>query len=325
MPDAPVLKPRALRQGDRVAIIAPASPFPRDEFEAGVAEVRDLGFEPVVGPGTFDRRRYVAGDAASRARALMAAWQEPGIAAILTARGGYGSVEILPYLSVDTMRRSPTLLVGYSDITALLGFLTTRCRVTAVHGPTVAGRMGRGPAGYDRESFLRALTSASPGGEIPAPGLDIIRQGESEGLILGGNLTQLAASMGTPYAFDPPDGCVLFLEDVNERPYRIDRLLTQLGQCGVLQRARALVFGEFPGCDEPDGSVTAREVVADAVRDFDGPVLWGFPSGHTSGAAVTLPLGVLGRVVTTPHPAVVLLESAVADESRVPSPESRLA
>jgi muramoyltetrapeptide carboxypeptidase len=313
MRDAPVLKPRAVHPGGRVAIIAPASPFPRDEFESGVAEVRSLGFEPVFDPGVFDCRRYVAGDAGSRARALMAAWQDPGIAAILTARGGYGSVELLPYLSIGTLRQSPKLLVGYSDVTALLSFLPTRCRVTAVHGPTVAGRLGGGPAGYDRATFLGALTTASPVGALPAPGLDVILSGEADGPVLGGNLTQLAASMGTPYAFDPPDGCVLFLEDVNERPYRVDRLLTQLRQCGVLQRARALVFGEFPGCDEPDGTITAREVVADAVRDFAGPVLWGLPSGHTLGAVVTLPLGVRGQIVTTPHPAVVLLESAVVD------------
>jgi muramoyltetrapeptide carboxypeptidase len=318
MHDAPLLKPRAVHPGGRVAIIAPASPFPRDEFESGVAEVRGMGFEPVVDPGIFDRRRYVAGDPISRARALMAAWQDPGIAAILTARGGYGSVELLPYLSIGTMRQSPKLLVGYSDVTALLSFLTTRCRVTAVHGPTVTGRLEGGPAAYDRATFLGALTTASPLGALPAPGLDVILPGEADGPVLGGNLTQLAASMGTPYAFDPPDGCVLFLEDVNERPYRVDRLLTQLRQCGVLQRARALVFGEFPGCDEPDGTITAREVVADAVCDFAGPVLWGLPSGHTLGAAITLPLGVCVRVVSGPQPAMIVLESAVADECAGP-------
>jgi len=318
MPDAPLLKPRAVRPGARVAIIAPASPFPRDQFEAGVAEVRSLGFEPVIDPGIFDRRRYVAGDAVSRARALMAAWQDPGIAAILTARGGYGSVELLPYLSIGTLRQSPKLLVGYSDVTALLSFLTTRCGVTAVHGPTVTGGLGGGPAAYDRASFLGALTTASPVGALPAPRLDVIRPGEADGPVLGGNLTQLAASMGTPYAFDPPEGCVLFLEDVNERPYRIDRLLTQLRQCGVLQRARALVFGEFPGCDEPDGTITAREVVADTVRDVAGPVVWGLPVGHTAGPTVTLPLGVRVRVVTEPQPAVIVLESAVVDEGVEP-------
>lgn len=321
MRDGPVLKPPAVRTGDRVAIIAPASPFPRDEFMAGVDEVRRLGFEPAVDPGVFDRRRYVAGDPASRARALMGAWQDPGIAAILTARGGYGSVELLPFLTVEAMRQSPKLLVGYSDITALLAFLTTRCRIAALHGPTVAGRLGGGPDQYDQGTFVRALTSTEPLGALPAPALDVLAPGEAEGPVHGGNLTQLAASMGTPYAFDPPEGCVLFLEDVNERPYRIDRLLTQLRYSGVLRRARALVFGEMPGCDEPDGSVTAREVAANVAREFPGPVLWGLPSGHTTGPALTVPLGVCARVVSEPRPAIVFLESAVAGGSDSPNPD----
>ena len=313
MPDAPILKPRALRPGDRVAIVAPASPFPRDAFEAGVEEVRRLGFDPAFDDAVFDRVRYTAGEPASRARLFMAAWQDPGIAAVFTARGGYGSVDLLPFLSIEALTISPKLLVGFSDVTALLSFLTTRCGVAALHGPTVAGGLGGGPEGYHRDSLVRALTSAEPMGELDAPGLEAIVLGEGEGRLHGGNLTQLAASMGTPYAFDPPDGCVLFLEDVNERPYRIDRLLTQLKFAGVLRRARAIVFGEMRGCDEPDGTTTARVTVTEALRGFPGPVLWGLPAGHTSGPALTLPLGVRARVASSPRPCVVLLESAVAE------------
>ena len=329
MPEHQILKPRAVQPGDRVAIIAPASPFPEDEFMAGVSEIRRLGFEPVIDPGVFDRRRYVAGDPAARARALMTAWEDPAVAAVLTARGGYGSVELLPHLSTAGLRRTPKLLAGYSDVTALLAFLTTRCGIAALHGPTVAGQLGRGPAGYDESSFVRALTSPNPLGVMPAPALETLTSGEAIGQLHGGNLTQLAASMGTPYAFDPPGGCVLFLEDVNERPYRIDRLLTQLKFAGVLHRASALVFGEMRGCDEPDGSVAVRDVAADALRDFRGPVVWGFPAGHTDGPALTLPLGVRVRVNAGHAAEVEVLESAVStgSEPRVPfpNPESRTA
>jgi muramoyltetrapeptide carboxypeptidase len=147
--------------------------------------------------------------------------------------------------------------------------------------------------------------------------------GEAAGPLFGGNLTQLAASMGTPYAFDPPAGCVLFLEEVGERPYRIHRLLTQLRFAGVLLRACAIVFGECPGCDEPDASVTVCGVVADALRGFPGPVVFGLPAGHTAGPALTLPLGVRARVTAGSSPVVEILESAVtvSPESRVPSPE----
>jgi muramoyltetrapeptide carboxypeptidase len=325
MPDRTLLKARGVRPGDRVAIVAPASPFPGEAFEAGVAELRRLGFEPVFEPEVFERRGYVAGDPAARARALMAAFEDPAVAAIVAARGGYGSVELLPFLSVDAIRRHPKLLVGYSDITALLAFLTTRCGMAALHGPCVAAGLHGGPAGYDTSSFVRALTRAEPLGPLPAPALEALVPGEAAGPLFGGNLTQLAASLGTPYAFDPPAGCVLFLEEVGERPYRIDRLLTQLRFAGVLARAGAIVFGELPGCDEPDASVTARDVVAGALGGFPGPVVFGLPAGHTAGPALTLPLGVRARVTAGPSPVVEILESAVveASEPRIPNPESR--
>jgi len=310
MPERVLRKANALRAGDRVAIVAPASPFPRDEFEAGVEEIRRLGFEPVFEPGVFDRRRYLAGEPADRAHAFLRAWADPAIKAILTARGGYGSVQLLPFLDATVLRETPTLLVGYSDVTALLAFLTTRCGVTAVHGPTVAGRLGRGDAAYDRASFLHALCDVEPAGELPAPNLEPLVAGEASGQIYGGNLTQLAASLGTPWAFDPPQGCILFLEDVNERPYRLDRLLTQIDQAGVLGRASALVFGEMPGCDEADGAITAREICGEWARRVGRPAVWGLPSGHTAGAAISLPLGVRMRVAATGAAAVVIAEGS---------------
>ena len=314
MLDGPLRKPRAVRSGDRVAIVAPASPFPAEAFEAGVGELRRLGFEPVFEPGVFDRRGYVAGDPATRARALVAALEDPAIAAVFSARGGYGSVELLPLLPIELIRRHPKLLVGYSDITALLAFITTRCGVAALHGPCVAAGLHGGAAGYDESTFRRALTLAEPLGPLPAPALESLVTGDATGPFFGGNLTQLAASMGTPYAFDPPAGCVLFLEDVGERPYRLDRLLAQLRFAGVLARACAVVFGEFPGCDEADASVTARGMVADALHGFPGPVAWGLPAGHTTGRALTLPLGVRARVVAGPSSSVEILESAVTSE-----------
>jgi len=132
-------------------------------------------------------------------------------------------------------------------------------------------------------------------------------------MLTGGTLTQLTGSLGTPFAFDPPDGCVLFLDEVGERPYRLDRLFTQLRLSGVLARVSALVFGELPECDEPDGKITARQVIGELVNGFPGPVLYGLPSGHTSGATLTLPFGVRARVITGARPALVIEESAVED------------
>lgn len=304
-------KARALRPGDKVAVVAPASPFPRDEFDRGLAELRRLGFEPVFDDRLFARTQYLAGDPTLRATSFLDAWRDPDIAGIVAARGGYGSVQLLPLLVPEVFAATAKVFVGSSDLTALLSFLTTGCGIVSMHGPMVAGQLARGPEGYDLASWLAATARSEPMGEVGGSGLEIFSAGDVSGPLLGGNLTQLAASMGTPWAFDPPDGCVLFLEDVSERPYRIDRLLTQLRFAGVLGRARALVFGEMPGCDEPDGSLRCRDVVRACLDGFPGPVLFGLPAGHTAGPSLTLPLGVGARVVADGRARLVIEEPAV--------------
>lgn len=291
-----VVRPRALVRGSRVAVVAPASPFRDDDLRAGLAELDALGFEPVVDPRIFARDGYESGPAALRAAVVERALEDPSIGALIGARGGYGCVHVLPLLDRDRVRAARKAIIGYSDLTALLSWVTLGCGVVSFHGPTVAGRLARGAAGYDRDTFVRLLTDPSPLGPVDAPGVEVIVRGEAAGPLVGGTLTQLAASLGTPFAFYPPAGCVLFMEDVNERPYRLDRMLTQLRLAGVLERAAALVFGEMVGCDEPGGEPTAREVLARLVAGFPGPVLFGFPSGHTRGPAWTLPLGVRVRV-----------------------------
>ncbi len=304
-------KPRALAPGDRIAIVAPASPFDRDEFDAGVRELQSMGFEPVFDDSVFARDGYVAGAPSLRAEALRRAWQDPSVAAIIAARGGYGSVQLLPLLEVADFADHAKAFIGYSDNTSLMSWLTLTCGVVTFHGPMIEGRFARGAAGYDRDTFERCVTVAQAAGPITHPQLAVIRGGEAAGLLLGGTMTQLAASLGTPYAFDPPDGCVLFFDEVAERPFRIDRIFTQLALAGIVRRASALVFGEMPRCDEPGGIPRIREVVARLTEGFPGPVLFGLPSGHASGASLTLPLGVRARVVAVKQPALVIEEAAV--------------
>ncbi|MEW5981583.1 MAG: LD-carboxypeptidase [Acidobacteriota bacterium] len=305
-------KPPAVRSGDRVAVVAASSPFDRQAFEAGIAEIRRLGFEPVYDRRVFDHTRYLAGSASSRASALLDAWLDPRVAAVVTARGGFGSAQILPFVAGRLPGLPPKWLVGYSDVTSLLAHASTRAGLVCAHGPSVAGGLSGGEPCYDRSSLLRVLTGESPLGAMTAPGLEVLAAGEADGWLHGGNLTQLAASLGTPYAFDPPDGTILLLEDVNERPYRIERLLTQLAQAGILARARGLLFGEMPGCQEADGSLAARDIIPAAIADFEGPVLFGFPTGHTRGPAVTLPLGVRARLLSHPVPTLVIDERTAA-------------
>jgi len=304
-----MLKPRRLRSGDRIALVAPASPFRREEFDAGATELSRLGFSPVFDERVFARGRFVAGEPALRVAQLHDAWRDPTIAAVLSVRGGYGSAQLLPLLDVALMREGAKPFIGYSDLTALLWWHQLHHAV-AFHGPMVERRLSRGESGYDRWSFLAALTGDRPMGELQPDRLESLRPGEARGTLVGGTLSQLAASLGTPWAFAPPTDCILFLEDVGERPYRIHRLLTQLQQADVLRRAGAIVFGEFPACDEPGGEHAIRDVLCEFVSAFDGPVLFGFPSGHTTEATWTLPFGVAARVVAAP-PMLVIEETAV--------------
>ena len=306
-----MIKPRALRPGDRIAVVSPASPFEREALDLGAAELRRLGYQPVYEDSIFERAMFTSGSAEARASAFMKAWNDPDVAALIAVRGGYGSVQLLPVFGAWAPQRAPKLFIGYSDNTSLLSWLTCQCGVTALHGPMLERRLALRDEGYDRQSFVKLIQGDGQGLELTPDGLVGIRSGEAAGPLFGGTVTQLVGSLGTCFAFNPPDGCVLFLEDVNERPYRIDRMLTQLRQSGILARARALVFGEMRGCEGREGA-TVLDVIGASSADFDGPVVAGFPSGHTTGPSWTLPLGVQVRVRTSPRPSLVIEESPVA-------------
>jgi muramoyltetrapeptide carboxypeptidase len=307
-----VIKPPALKAGDRIAIVSPASSFNRAEFDLGVAEIRRLGYHPVYDDSVFETAMFTSGTPAVRAAAFKRAWEDPDVAALLAVRGGYGSVQLLPELAAWYPQRRPKLFIGYSDNTSLLSWLNCQCGITALFGPMIEGRLARGAEGYDEASFLRLAQGKGAGFELRPGGLSVIKRGDAAGPLFGGTLTQLAASMGTPYAFDPPGDYILFVEEVAERPYRLDRMLMQLRLGGVLARAKALVFGEMRACDEASGSPTARDVAMSFAGDVPGPVMFGFPSGHTTGPCWTLPLGVRVRVRTSPHPSLLVEESPVA-------------
>ena len=234
---------------------------------------------------------------------------------VIAERGGYGSLQLLPYLDPRVVRDGCKPLIGYSDVTTLLQFQTLTCGVVSFHGPMLDRRLGLGPEGYDRDSLVRAVSQPVPLGELAPEGVVTVRPGEASGPLFGGTLTQLLTSLGTPWAFDPPPGYVLLLDEVGERPYRLDRMVTQARQAGLLARAVAVIVGELPNCDEPSGDPAGRAVMAELLADFPGPVIMGFPTGHTAGPTYTLPLGVRCRVIAgsrSPGPRVVVEESAVS-------------
>ena len=302
---------RLLSPGDRVALVAPASSCSREQVDAGIAELALLGFEAVCDESVFAKGRFTAGSAETRVKAIHDAWADPSISALVAVRGGYGSAHVLPLLDAALLRETRKALIGYSDLTAILSFYLN-AGLTAIHGPMIDRRLAKGAEGYDEASFRRAMMSAGPAGELRPAQLDTLHDGDAAGVLVGGTLTQIAALAGTPWALKVPPGAVLFLEDVNERPYRIHRLLTQLEQAGTLARLSAIVFGEFSGCQEPGGGLAIRDVLHDFTDDFRGPVLFGFPSGHTAGAMWTLPLGVRVRVIGGSRPHLIVTEAAVA-------------
>lgn len=305
------LKFRPAGPGSRVALVAPASAFKQEHFDTGVAELRRLGFDPVWSPDVFERQAFTAGPARLRAGALVDACDTRQADAVIAVRGGYGSVQLLPWLDVDRLRAARTALVGYSDVTSVHSFLSAHVGLASVHGPMLEGRLSAGPDAYDPVTFLRSL-STEPLGELAPAGLETLWPGEASGPLVGGTLTQILASFETPYAFSPPAGHVLFLDEVGERPYRLHRMLTQLRLTGRLAQSRAIVFGQLPRCDEPGGAVTSKDVVREVLDDFPGPVLFGFPSGHTTSPLVSVPLGVNVHVVGGPDPRIVFDEAGAA-------------
>jgi muramoyltetrapeptide carboxypeptidase len=278
-------------------------------LEAGVTELRALGFEVRVPGATLERRRFSAGPAELRAAEITQLFEDPGIAGIVCARGGAGALSLLPLLDAGRLRAHAKVLVGYSDVTFLHLLLNGRGVVT-FHGPMVARGLD-GP--YDRECLQDALLGGEPY-RSEADDLLGLRPGEAEGRLLGGCLSILAAAAGTPWALRPADDTLLFIEDIDEAPYRVERMLLQLRATGLFERVRGVVLGDFVGCSPAlDAGYTLEEVVLDALAGLDIPIALGLSSGHTASPQLTLPLGARARLRCDASSAQLsLLEPGVA-------------
>ena len=279
----PFQVPRALVPGDHVALVAPSGAFDRAAFEQGVALLTARGYVCHFDEGIFARDGYLAGDDARRARELLAALADPRVKAIIAARGGFGATRLLPRLSVDAVREAGKLLVGFSDVTALHA-LWARAGVTSLHAAMVA-KVG----GLDEPLQLRWLRALEGERVAALTGLATLVPGEVEGRLVGGNLAVLTALVGTPFA-PPLEDTVLFLEDIGERPYRIDRMLTTLTHAGWFERVRGVAFGAF--CEAAPGSdgVSARDVLVRHAQALGLPCVADVPAGHVDDNR-ELPLG----------------------------------
>jgi muramoyltetrapeptide carboxypeptidase len=311
------VRPEALQPGDTVGIIAPSSGFRRDELEAGCAHLLRLGYRPFHLESIFERDLYFGGKVERRVRELHEMFARPEVKAILCARGGYGSNYLLPHLDLELIRANRKIFVGCSDVTTLLTYLCDAAGLVAFHGPMVAGDFAR-PGGVDEASWLAAVSSGvAYQREFANDDVQALAKGDAEGVLYGGCLSLLCASLGTPYEIRT-EGTILFIEDRAERPYRIDRMLMQLKLAGKFNDVRGLIFGEMIDCQEPGAiDYTLQQVILRTLGDLEIPVAFGLKSGHVSSRALTLPLGVQARVsvsetVTLSYQAAVKKEKVVA-------------
>jgi muramoyltetrapeptide carboxypeptidase len=291
------LKPRPLRSGDRVGIVAPASSFSRERFDAGCAALKKMGYEPVFDDSIFDRDLYFAGPGERRCRELEQMFLRDDIKAVICVRGGYGSNYLLPEVDIEKIRAHPKLFIGYSDLTALMTWFAGATGLVTMHGPMAAADFGR-PDGVHLESWRAAVEGSSNLRLEFAPDSQVksLTNGSAEGRLYGGCLSILVASLGTPWEIQT-GGTILFLEDVGTKPYQIDRMLMHLKLAGKFKGVRGIIFGEMLDCAPlPGQNYTLEQIVVRVIGDLNIPIAYGLPSGHVAGQNITLPMGVNAKL-----------------------------
>ena len=313
----PRIKPPALRPGDTVAVVAPASAIGREQLDAGCERLRKLGYKPVYQKSILDHDLYFAGSAERRTRELEEMFGREDVRAIICARGGYGCNYLLEHLDLAKIAAHPKIIVGYSDITSLLTWMADAANLVTFHGP-MAIKDFADEHGVDMPSW----ESATGGhGDWAVTGQDSgaapLVAGAAEGILYGGCLSLLVASLGTPYEIRT-EGTILFLEDVNAKPYQVDRMLMQLKLAGKFDGVRSIVFGEMLNClQSADQGFTLKEVVKRIVDDLGVPVAYGLRSGHVSRRNITLPIGVNAALSVDDRVELRILEAAVSSTANL--------
>jgi len=305
-----VIKPKALKPGDTIGVVAPASNIKKDLLEQGCRELESLGFRTYFRSDITSSFRYFAGTRERRLREFLEMLRSPDIHAIFCARGGYGSGQLVRDIDPDVIRQNAKIVNGSSDITILLNWIV-RAGVVSFHGPMVATAIREGTSGYDR-AVLLDLLQGRRAVSFPTEGTSVLRSGLGEGRLTGGCLSLVVATLGTEHEIDTQDA-IVFLEDADTKPYQIDRMITHLKQAGKFEGIRGVIFGEMLNCAQnANQGYTLQEVLQDLLREFTFPILFGFPTGHTSRPNVIVPIGVRARLdLASSAPIFELLEPAV--------------
>lgn len=287
-----VLLPPMLKTGDTIGIIAPAGIVNQENFSKGVAHLKKLGFEVKYSSSLFEQARYTAGSIKRRVAEFNEMLEDKSVKAIFAARGGYGSMHLLDYLDkLENLDPSqPKIVMGYSDLTALLIGLYQKYSWVTFHGPMVAKDFAGGV--YDQRSFTKLLTRPLPAGPVDSQNVQVLVPGTARGRLLGGCMSLIVSLLGTPWELDTT-GTILFLEDINEKPYRLDRMITQLRLAGKLQNVRAIIFGEMAACQvETTANYSLTDLLTDLTKDLNIPIVFGLRAGHSDLGNLTLAFGV---------------------------------
>lgn len=288
------VRPPALRPGNTVGIIAPASNVQTPLFEEGCRELATLDLAVRWRPDILSLDRYLAGDTSRRLAEFHEMMLDPTIDAVFCARGGYGSGHLLPGLDLEALRVRPRIFCGASDITMLLNALE-RAGMVVFHGPMVATSIRQGKDGYNRD-LLERLMFRGEAVKFPTEGCEVLRGGRAEGRLTGGCMSLVVSLLGTPWEVST-HGTLMVLEDIGCRPYQIDRMLTQLRQAGKFEGVQGFVFGEMLDCWQTESQgYTLQEVILSVIGDLGVPILYNFPTGHATRPNVVVPFGVPARL-----------------------------
>jgi muramoyltetrapeptide carboxypeptidase len=280
----------ALNPGDMVAVAAPSSPFDHELLVRGISILENMGFEVFIPDGIFETSGYLAGSDQHRADILNRLFADPRINAIFCARGGFGAMRMLPMLDTEIICKNPKIFMGFSDVTAILAFLYSECNIPVFHGPMIANLSESHPKTI--ESVYAALTSEQTI-DIYAENGQTLKIGICRGKIIGGNLSTLCHLLGTPFMPDLKHH-ILFLEDINEAPYRIDRMLTQMKFAGYFNDIVGLLLGYFTNCGDAEEIIG---IVNHIFQDKKIPILWGLEAGHGE-PNLTIPFGIEAELDT---------------------------
>lgn len=291
-----MIKPKPLKYGDCIGIIAPSSPsYEEEKIELSKKFLKDMGFKIKIGKSCYEKYGYLAGSDEIRTCDINAMFADEEVDAIICLRGGYGTPRILDKIDYEIIKKNPKIFVGYSDITAIHIAINQICNLVTFHGPMLTSEMANNFDEFTQKSLFDLIMGSENKKSLSNPKGEEIRclySGQAEGKLIGGNLTLICATLGTPYEIDT-EGKILFIEEIKEEPYKVDRMLTQLYLSGKLEAANGIILGDWNDCvaEHPDRSLTLEQVFEDILKSLKKPTIYNFRAGHCS-PMITLPMGV---------------------------------